>query len=102
MTEGVENGGRPPRPRDWTGLRLASGLLAALVSALLSRLIVARFWTYVPGNFPESFPWGPAVTPDNARLFEEIMGVIVVGLMLVPASQLVLLPWLRRRLAPGA
>lgn len=78
-------------------LRFVLGLTAALAAALLSRLIVARFWTFVPGNFPESWPWGPAVTPGNARLFEEVMGLLVLGLLLVAFSQLVLVPWLRER-----
>jgi hypothetical protein len=78
-------------------LRLVLGLGAALLAALLSRLIVGRFWTFVPGNFPEAWPWGPAVNAENARLFEELMGLLVFGLLLVAFSQLVLVPWLRAR-----
>jgi hypothetical protein len=79
------------------GLRLVLGLAAALLAALLSRLAVSRFWTFVPGSFPETWPWGPAVTAENARLFEELMGLLVLGLLLVAFSQLVLVPWIRER-----
>lgn len=84
--------------RSGKAMRLVLGLLAALLAALLSRFLVSRFWTFVPGDFPESWPWGPPVTPENARLFEEVMGLLVLGLLLVAFSELVLAPWLRERL----
>jgi hypothetical protein len=86
------------RPAGWRALQLGTGLAAAVLAALLSRLAVSRLWTFVPADFPERFPWGTPVTPERARFFEEIMGFLVLGLLLVCASQLLLVPWLRTRL----
>jgi hypothetical protein len=93
---------RPPLlDRRWPriAVRVLAGGAGILLAALLSRVAVGKFWTFAPQNFPERFPWGMTVTPGNARVFEELMGTLVLGLLIVPASQGFLMPWLRRRLS---